>query len=155
LQEGDIGNAVVSGASLLPFGDGAKLLRKVIKGTRLSKVVGASARLLTWAGNGWKSKAGLFYGLGSSHGNRVKHVLAHTLPDLSKPAHTVFREKGAKALELVDEAFTLKNQLNISPVEGDPSAFLVPMGRVVGTQGETSIRLVIANGNEIITAYPQ
>ena len=38
----------------------------------------------------WKTPAGLDYSLGSIHGNRIKHVLAHAIPDPKKRTHTVF-----------------------------------------------------------------
>jgi hypothetical protein len=99
----------------------------------------------------WESPAGLIYGRGSSQGNRVKHILAHTLPDASKPAHGVFNVKGQEALKLVDEAWTTRG----AAVAGDPGAFVVPMGRTVGTAGERAVRVVVRPGtSEIITAYP-
>jgi len=38
----------------------------------------------------WTSPAGLVYGHGSVHGNRVKHVLDHLVPNPSKPTHLIF-----------------------------------------------------------------
>ena len=42
-----------------------------------------------------------------------------------------------------------------NPLPNDPGAFVIPMNRVVGTGGETSIKIITRPGtNEIITAYP-
>ncbi len=39
-------------------------------------------------------------------------------------------------------------------VSGEPGTF-VPMGRTVGTAGETAVRVIVRPGaNQIITAYP-
>ena len=81
----------------------------------------------------------------------MKHVLAHTAPDASKPTHTVFYVGRSEALGVVDEAWKLRG----ASVPGDPGAFVVPMGRQVGTAGETAVKIVVRPGtNQIITAYP-
>lgn len=42
-----------------------------------------------------------------------------------------------------------------SPVVGDPGAYVVPMGRAIGTSGETSIKSIVRPGtNQVIIAYP-
>lgn len=66
--------------------------------------------------------------------------------------HTVFNVTGEKALALVDEAWALRRK----PLANDPVSFVVPMGRIVGTNGETRVRIVVSKvgGNEITTAYP-
>lgn len=58
------------------------------------------------ANKSWTSPAGLVYELGSEQGNRVQHVLTHTVADPSKPVHTVFNVERNKILGLVDEAWT-------------------------------------------------
>ncbi|PRA79329.1 hypothetical protein CQ054_21730, partial [Ochrobactrum sp. MYb29] len=98
------------------------------------------------------SPGGLIYGPGSVHGDRVSHVLDHTTPNPNKTTHTVFNGQGDDALALIDEAWSRKG----APVSGDPGAYIVPMGRIVGTAGETNVRVVVKPGtSEIITAYPQ
>jgi hypothetical protein len=97
------------------------------------------------------SPKNLIYGNDRSFGNRVDHVLAHTVPNPSKPKHSVFNVKGDNALALVDEAWAKKG----IPVPNDPGAYVVPMGRVVGAAGETSIKVVVKPGTtEILSAYP-
>jgi hypothetical protein len=97
------------------------------------------------------SPRGLNYGNKSPTESRIQHVLAHGKPDLSKPKHTVFKVPEGKILATVDEAWHMKG----SPVPGDPGKYEIPMGRVIGTAGETTIRIIVRPGtNEIITAYP-
>ena len=100
----------------------------------------------------WTTPAGLNYGEGSIHGNRVKHVLEHSVPNSNKANHTVFSVSNRnEILGLVDEAWVARG----NPLPNDPGAFVIPMNRVVGTGGETSIKIIIRPGtNEIITAYP-
>jgi len=101
--------------------------------------------------NTWTTPAGLDYGPGSVHGNRVKHVLDHGVANVTKPTHSVFNVDRSQILGLVDEAWITKG----SPLPSDPGAYIVPMGRVVGTAGEKSIKVIIRPGtNKIITAYP-
>jgi hypothetical protein len=97
------------------------------------------------------SPAGLVYGSDKNFVNRVDHVLAHTQPDPTKPTHTVFNVQGDQALALVDEAWLKRG----APAPNDAKAFVVDMGRPVGTNGETRIRLVVDPATkEITTAYP-
>ena len=85
------------------------------------------------------------------HGNRVRHVLAHAAADPTKPVHSVFNVGRNKVLGLVDEAWSARG----SALPKDPGAFVVPMGRVVGTQGESAVKIIVRPGtSEIITAYP-
>ncbi|ARB05080.1 hypothetical protein B2G52_09490 [Neisseria lactamica] len=99
----------------------------------------------------WKTPAGLDYSLGSIHGNRIKHVLAHAIPDPKKRTHTVFNVPRNQILPLIDEAWKKRGL----PVFGDPGAYVVNMGRQVGTKGETFIRIIVVpNTGKIISAYP-
>jgi RHS repeat-associated protein len=99
----------------------------------------------------WESSGGLVYGPDKVFGNRVQHMLAHTVPDATKPMHSVFNVGRNQVLGLVDEAWSMRG----AAVAGDPGAFVVPMGRAVGTAGETAVRIVVRPGtSQIITAYP-
>ncbi|WP_160323679.1 hypothetical protein [Defluviitalea phaphyphila] len=41
-----------------------------------------------------------------------------------------------------------------NPLANDPGAYLVDMGRTIGTNGETAIKIIVKPGKlEIITAY--
>ncbi|WP_395605095.1 hemagglutinin repeat-containing protein [Pseudomonas sp. B16120] len=99
----------------------------------------------------WTTPAGLDYGQGSVQGNRVLHVLEHAEPNPAKTTHSVFSMDRKEILGAVDEAWRKKG----SPVSGDPGAYVVPMGRPIGTTGETSIKIIVRPGtNKVITAYP-
>ncbi|WP_050893055.1 two-partner secretion domain-containing protein [Neisseria meningitidis] len=100
----------------------------------------------------WTTLAGLDYGLDAKHGNRIKHVLAHTIPNPNKPVHSVFNVSRKEVLPLVDEAWRMKG----NPLPNDSSVYLVDMKKPIGTKGETKVRIVVQKGtNKIISAYPQ
>jgi hypothetical protein len=107
---------------------------------------------LTSVGPGtWRSSAGVIYGQGSKHGNRVKHVLAHAVPDPSKKSHSVFVGGRKNVLPLIDEAWLKRS----APLATDPGAYVIDMGRPIGAAGEQNIKIIVRPGtSEIITAYP-
>lgn len=99
----------------------------------------------------WTSPAGLDYGPGSVHGNRVKHVLDHAEPNPNKTTHSVFNVERNEVLSVVDEAWASKR----APLPNDPGAYVVPMGRAVRTAGETNVKVIVRPGTQkLITAYP-
>ncbi|MEE1785766.1 polymorphic toxin-type HINT domain-containing protein, partial [Streptomyces sp. SP17BM10] len=101
-------------------------------------------------GNGeHMSPAGLIYAPG-----KILHVLDHTVVNTNRATHTVFLEKNPnKVLDLVDQAWSMKAKAIRVP--GDDAVWIVPMGDVVGTNGETFIRLAIDPGtSRILSAYP-
>ena len=104
-----------------------------------------------WA---WISNNGIIYGIGSKHGNRVKHVLEHLRIDTSKPIHTVFNVKRNELIGLIDEAWI--RRADIFSSRNNNNSYVINMHRVIGTNGETKIEIVVkANTSEIITAYPK
>ncbi len=105
---------------------------------------------------GWRSAAGLFYGMGSKEGNRVYHVFAHLEPNPDKPIHSVFDSDKAGLITLIDEAWQQRDGA-YSKVQGNGNrVYDVDMGRVIGSEGEQMIRLVLRDGTaDIITAYPK
>ena len=102
----------------------------------------------------WTSTNGLIYkNTDSAFNNKVEHVLAHLTPDPSKVAHTVFNTTKSELLGLLDEAWIAANK--VAPDPKDTFAFYTDMGRVIGTNGETVVKLVVNPAtNEIVTAYP-
>ena len=79
------------------------------------------------------------------------HVLAHTAPNPAKLNHTIFSVPKYRVLALVDEAWSKRG----SPEPDDLGAYVIPINRVVGTAGETAIRIVVRPGtNLILSAYP-
>ncbi len=111
-----------------------------------------SGRFVFDAGsNTWKSPAGSIYGQGSKQGNRVKHVLEHLVPDPSKAKHSIFNVDRTKVIGLIDEGWAKRG----AHVIGDHGAYVVDMGRVIGTAGETHLRIIVRPGtNGLISAYP-
>jgi predicted phosphoribosyltransferase len=99
----------------------------------------------------WRSTSGLIYGPDKLFGNRVQHVLAHAIPDATKPLHSVFSVGRKEILSLVDEAWGMRG----AALAKDAGSFIVSMGRVVGTQGETAVKIIVRPGtSEVITAFP-
>ncbi len=110
----------------------------------------APFELKALGGSAYQSPGGLIYGPGSKHGHRLTHVLQHGFADATKKTHSVF-SSGTGALKTVDEAWILRG----APVAGDPGKYVIPMGRQVGTGGETSVTIIVQPGtSRIITAYP-
>ncbi len=105
---------------------------------------------------GWESKAGLFYGMGSKEGNRVKHVFEHLKPNPNKPIHSVFDTDKAGLIELIDEAWNNRDGAYTKAQSNGNRIYDIDMGREIGTNGEYIIRIVVRDGSEkIITAYPK
>ncbi|WP_245890076.1 hemagglutinin repeat-containing protein [Celeribacter persicus] len=101
------------------------------------------------------SPEGLRYGADPKFGNRVDHVLDHTTPNPNKPVHSVFNVQGDDALSLVDEAWTNRTGAGTLQANGNRT-WTVDLGRPVGTNGQTSVQIVVRDGtSEIITAFPQ
>lgn len=103
----------------------------------------------------WTTPEGLIYTEGSAQGNRIKHVLEHTVPNPAKPVHSVFDVGRSEVLGVVDEAWTLRQGPGILQKNGN-RLWDVDMGRVVGTSGQTSVRVIVQDGTtQIITAFPR
>ncbi|HEU5110494.1 MAG TPA: polymorphic toxin-type HINT domain-containing protein, partial [Micromonosporaceae bacterium] len=108
-------------------------------------------------GGAYLTPAGLIYGPGSVHGHRIFHVLAHGSPDPSKPLHTVFHLRpGESILGMLDEAWVARDGTMLVGItdDGARAAWMIRMDRPIGTAGETHICLIIANLDEVITAFP-
>ncbi len=75
----------------------------------------------------------------------------HTIPIPNKtPKHSVFSDSRDKIIDLVDEAFSKAKQ---HPV--DKLRYEVDLGRVIGIDGETKMRIVVdPNTKKISTAHP-
>jgi hypothetical protein len=97
--------------------------------------------------------------------SRADHVLAHTADDLSRPLHGVFDlpSNACDVFDLLDEV-RRKIQNGAAVTCGD-GCFDVDMhrdvGSVGGTQGASAgnphttwVRIVLAHGDDVITAYP-
>ncbi len=105
----------------------------------------------------WKSGAGLAYGPHPKHGNYVRHVLRHAERDYVREArgraHSVFLGSRSDVLPTIDEAWIRRGRP--ARIEGNDAVYEVEMGRVVGTQGEQRLRVVVKRDTaDIASAYP-
>lgn len=152
---GDVASALLKEAkALLKQGKVAEadaVLKRLASDVGAKTSGGAVELTFDKATRTWTTPAGLDYGQGSVQGNRVLHVLEHAEPNPAKTTHSVFSMDRNEILGAIDEAWLKKG----SPVVGDPGAYVVPMGRAIGTSGETSIKIIVRPGtNQVITAYP-
>lgn len=130
-------------------------LRRLVSATGVATNFG---RLSEVSPGVYRSPQGLVYGPGSAQGHRVTHVMEHARPVSGKPVHSVFQTTAQdlpgltdEVLGIVDDAWAIRGPA----VPGDPGKFIVPMGRTVGTTGETSVTIIVKPGtSEIITAFP-
>ncbi|GGT21158.1 hypothetical protein GCM10010254_47050 [Streptomyces chromofuscus] len=113
----------------------------------------SNCELTDLGGGKLQTPAGLIYGpMKGGEGHRIFHVGAHTADSLKagKKNHSIFTGQQSP-LELVDEAWTRRG----APEPNDPAAYVVPMGRVIGDGGQTSVRIIVKPGTtEVISAYP-
>ncbi len=96
-------------------------------------------------GKTWTSPAGVVYGQGSVHGNRVLHVLDHMVPNAAKAKHTVFNCKRNHLIEVIDDAWKARSGPGVLQPNGN-RGWVVDMGRVIGTQGERQIQIFVRDG---------
>lgn len=93
----------------------------------------------------------MIYGPDKKFGSRVNHVLQHTKPNPSKLNHTIFTISGAALFDLIDYAWSQKSL----PLAVDAGTYIIEVGKIIGTLGETAIKIVTVPGTKnIITAYP-
>lgn len=102
--------------------------------------------------NAWQSTGGIIYAYDRKFGNALNHILAHFIPNPAKVNHTIFSIPKEKIVALIDEAWTIKG----NPLVSDLRAYLIDMKKVIGTNGETALKIIVREPGtpEIITAYP-
>ena len=145
-------DAAKLGLNLVLGSTGAIVGGKAILG---NKGPGSSSRIKLSYDKGagtWKTPAGLVYGEDRHYGNRIQHVLAHGEPNPKKDVHSVFNVEKHEILGLIDEAWSVKKGNGVQ--QGNRTKHVVDMGRVVGTNGQRNIRIVV-EGNKVITAFPE
>lgn len=116
----------------------------------------------------FRSTAGLMYVRGSQDGHRLKHVLKHAEDNLDKPIHGVFQGDRDQILAWIDIAYTKGKQggkgVRVEK-QGGRVVYTVDLGEKIGVVGGQVgdrkgnppcrfLRLVVQNGNEVVTAYP-
>lgn len=124
--------------------------------------------LISSGGRNKKSPAGLIYGMGGGGEHRTDHVLRHAEDQPGRPSHGVFNAQGDNVFRLIDEAYELVKQKS-KQVKSENSrgnmAHVIDMKRKIGFKGGQSgkrsgnpplykIKLILADGNRVITAYP-
>ncbi|WP_414660798.1 putative Ig domain-containing protein [Horticoccus sp. 23ND18S-11] len=112
----------------------------------------------------WISPAGWVYELGGWEGHRLLHNLAHGVSNyvpfgkIQKPRHSVFAGLQHEIYGLIDEAWNRPriHGLLKDGMASDELVWICEMGRVIGTNGETKVRIVVetAGSRIITTAYP-
>ena len=118
----------------------------------------------------FQSTAGLLYVQGSADGHRLKHVLKHARDIPDKNIHDVFDGEGDRdtILAWIDIAYEAgKKGGRGTKVErqGGRVVYTVKMSQRIGYVGGRAgrrdnfpecryLRLVVQNGNEVVTAYP-
>lgn len=116
----------------------------------------------------FRSTAGLMYVPGSADGHRLKHVLKHASDNPSKPVHGVFDGDRPQILAWIDRTYLMGKKggkdVRVEEERGRTvyTAFLKErVGYVGGQKGKRNgnkecryLRLVVQNGNEVVTAYP-
>ena len=119
--------------------------------------------------NRFQSPAGLLYGPGSEEGHRLKHVERHLADIPNRPgSHGVFDGSMVDFLKAIDQAYLMsKSREKGTSIKEDEGAmvyeatFAQTIGYLGGQNGARQkhpklkrMRLVIRNGNEVITAFP-
>jgi len=68
-----------------------------------------------------------------------------------KRQRTFFNISGNELIMLIDEGWLMKG----SSLSTDPGAYVIDMKRIIGTNGESAIKIIVKPGTaEIKTAYP-
>lgn len=134
----------------------------------LSKTAPASGRLTELRNNVFESAAGLRYVPGSAENHRLRHVMQHAKDDDSKPIHGVFEGNRDQILAVIDEAY-LKAEKGGRDVhraeQNERLVYTVNLGRKIGYMGGSEgrrknnpdcryVRIVLEDGNVVISAYP-
>ncbi len=112
---------------------------------------------------------GLVYGPDPNYGNRVNHVLRHTVDDPNRVVHGVFFGD-RHVFDVVDDAYVRSNTSTVGVVHEPTSPAGVrgsvvtmddPVGYVGGSGGAAAgnpesqhVNLVVRNADQAITAYP-
>jgi hypothetical protein len=118
-------------------------------------------------GNRYTSPAGLLF-TPSRAEHRIDHVLKHCKDDTSKPAHGIFIGDEVEVFKTIDEAYEqvkAKSRRVESQKDRGKDTYTVSMNRKVGYDGGakgkrnggrdlTRIKLVLVDGNRVITAFP-
>ena len=153
----------------LPAADRNDLKPSRAPGTEKS-VSNSGFNLKDLGGNRFESPAGLLYAMGARGEHRIDHVMRHARDMPDRPAHGVFIGGGDQSavLKIVDDAYRLATSKSPNAKHSKSrgnDAWVVSMGRKVGFDGGqkgkrnggrslNSVKLILSDGNRVITAYP-
>ena len=131
---------------------------------------GGSFQLKEVGRDRYESPAGLLYTMGPRGEHRIEHVMRHSRNIEDRHAHGVFIGDGNRdtVLQLIDDAWELAKAKSPKARREDSDgkdAWTVNMGRKVGSDGGrkgkknggkslNSIKLILRDGNQVVTAYP-
>jgi len=118
--------------------------------------------------NVFESTSGLRYVPGSADNHRLRHVMQHAKDDTTKPIHGVFEGNRDQILAVIDEAYqkAQKGGRDVRREEqNDRIVHTVNLGRKIGYIGGSEgartgkhecryLRIVLEDGNVVISAYP-
>ncbi len=152
----DYENATYSFASTMPFLGIASTTTKWAK------------NVLKYSDNAFHSAGGLIFKQGSKHGNRLSHVMKHTVNDLTKVKHGVFDVPNEGLVKTLDEAWEMiqkKGDNVVQEIQKDGRIkYVVDMGKRVGFEGGAKgsnealnkIQIVVEKESkgEVVTAFP-
>gem|GEM_PF-7038418 len=128
-----------------------------------------SRNVLKFSDNAFITASGLTLKLGSREGNRLSHVFAHAVNDLTKSKHGVFElADGEDLLSTIDKAWETaqKGGRNVEKtVQSNGNiSYVIDMGKKVGYEGGSEgtgealnkVQIIIKKGtdDELITAFP-
>ena len=103
----------------------------------------------------WRSPySGLVFTDSGAEGHRISHVFTHTIVNYKPGSHSVFNCSRGKLLPLLDEAWINRPSTPSISIDGKDK-FKIPMGRIIGTDSEDHIYIIVnQTTSEIVTAYP-
>ena len=113
---------------------------------------GSDIRFARLGADSYKSPVGLVYSRDLANGeHRIAHVLLHARPEVRSVPHSVFSDPSS-VFSTIDEAW-LKAAGRAEP--GKPNVFIGDLGRAIGTNGETRVKIVVRPGTQqVVTAHP-
>jgi hypothetical protein len=87
----------------------------------------------------------------NSQGHSLTHVFTHTVPNFKPGTHSVFTASRENLLALIKDSWLSKTIRHPT----DTFRWEIEVGSVIGTAGETKIRIIVnPNTRQIISAYP-
>jgi hypothetical protein len=155
----------------LQFANAVRVLARTERGAAAANSAPRLGTLKQVGPGVWESSGGLRYGADPNHGNRVQHVLRHSVDDPMRAGangHGVFDAGRTGTLGVIDEAWQIAQRggSNVTvTTKGTRTVYNVDMGRRVGYTGgqagaaaghpaANNVCIVVEGTNDLITAFP-